>query len=80
MLLRDETGQTILEYIAVAIFVVVAVILGLRLVRAIVNRVITNDGVALYGKVAGPDSSSIPVPGTPGVSPMGAHPGVPGPP
>lgn len=77
-LLRDENGQTVLEYVAVAVFVIIAVVLGLRLVKAIVSRVIMNEGVALYGKVAGPDSSSIPAAGAPGVPPMGAHPGVSG--
>lgn len=37
-LLKDESGQTMLEYIVVVVFVVIAAIIGFRLVRGIVGR------------------------------------------
>ncbi len=38
MLFSDEAGQTMLEYVVVAMFVVVSSIFGFRLVKGIVDR------------------------------------------
>jgi Flp pilus assembly pilin Flp len=37
-LLKDESGQTMLEYIVIVVFVVIAAIIGFRLVKGIVKR------------------------------------------
>ena len=37
-LLKDESGQTMLEYIVIVVFVVIAAIIGFRLVKGIVQR------------------------------------------
>jgi len=37
-LLRDEDGQTMLEYVVIVVFVVIAAIIGFRLVKGIVAR------------------------------------------
>jgi Flp pilus assembly pilin Flp len=37
-LLRDESGQTMLEYIVIVVFVVIAAIIGFRLVKGVVGR------------------------------------------
>jgi Flp pilus assembly pilin Flp len=37
-LLLDESGQTMLEYIVIVVFVVIAAIVGFRLVKGIVQR------------------------------------------
>ena len=37
-LLKDESGQTMLEYIVIVVFVVIAAIIGFRLVKGIVGR------------------------------------------
>ena len=37
-LLRDESGQTMLEYIVIVVFVVIAAMLAFKLISAIVNR------------------------------------------
>jgi len=37
-LLKDESGQTMLEYIVIVVFVVIAAIIGFRLVKGIVHR------------------------------------------
>jgi Flp pilus assembly pilin Flp len=37
-LLKDETGQTMLEYIVIVVFVVIMAIVGFRLVKGIVSR------------------------------------------
>jgi Flp pilus assembly pilin Flp len=37
-LLRDEGGQTMLEYVVIVVFVVVAAIIGFRVVKGTVNR------------------------------------------
>jgi Flp pilus assembly pilin Flp len=37
-LLLDESGQTMLEYIVIVVFVVIAAIIGFRLVKGIVHR------------------------------------------
>lgn len=37
-LLRDDNGQTMLEYIVIVVFVVIAAIIGFRLVSGIVQR------------------------------------------
>jgi Flp pilus assembly pilin Flp len=36
--LLDENGQTMLEYIVIVVFVVIAAIVAFKLVRGIVNR------------------------------------------
>jgi len=36
-LLKDESGQTMLEYIVIVVFVVIAAIIGFRLVKGIVQ-------------------------------------------
>jgi len=36
--LLDESGQTMLEYIVIVVFVVIAAIVGFRLVKGIVSR------------------------------------------
>ena len=40
-LLKDESGQTMLEYIVIVVFVVIMAIVGFRLVKGIVSRSIT---------------------------------------
>lgn len=37
-LLKDESGQTMLEYIVIVVFVVIAAIIAFRLVKSIVNK------------------------------------------
>jgi Flp pilus assembly pilin Flp len=37
-ILLDESGQTMLEYIVIVVFVVIAAIVGFRLVKGIVSR------------------------------------------
>jgi len=37
-LLKDESGQTMLEYVVIVVFVVIAAIIGFRLVKGIVAR------------------------------------------
>jgi Flp pilus assembly pilin Flp len=37
-IMRDESGQTMLEYIVIVVFVVIAAIVGFRLVKGIVSR------------------------------------------
>jgi len=37
-ILSDESGQTMLEYIVIVVFVVIAAIVGFRLVKGIVTR------------------------------------------
>ena len=37
-LLRDESGQTMLEYVVIVVFVVIAAIIGFRLIKGIVSR------------------------------------------
>jgi len=37
-LLKDESGQTMLEYIVIVVFVVIMAIVGFRLVKGIVSR------------------------------------------
>ena len=37
-LLKDESGQTMLEYIVIVVFVVIAAIIAFRLVKDIVRR------------------------------------------
>lgn len=37
-ILRDESGQTMLEYIVIVVFVVIAAIIGFRIVSGIVHR------------------------------------------
>jgi Flp pilus assembly pilin Flp len=37
-LLKDESGQTMLEYIVIVVFVVIMAIVGFRLVKGIVRR------------------------------------------
>ncbi len=37
-LMKDESGQTMLEYIVIVVFVVIAAIIGFRLVKGIVAR------------------------------------------
>jgi Flp pilus assembly pilin Flp len=37
-ILLDESGQTMLEYIVIVVFVVIAAIIGFRLVSGIVHR------------------------------------------
>jgi Flp pilus assembly pilin Flp len=37
-LLKDESGQTMLEYIVIVVFVVIMAIVGFRLVKGIVHR------------------------------------------
>jgi len=37
-ILSDESGQTMLEYIVIVVFVVIAAIVGFRLVKGIVSR------------------------------------------
>jgi Flp pilus assembly pilin Flp len=37
-LLKDESGQTMLEYIVIVVFVVIMAIVGFRLVKGIVTR------------------------------------------
>jgi Flp pilus assembly pilin Flp len=37
-LLRDEGGQTMLEYIVIVVFVVIAAMVAFRIVAGIVNR------------------------------------------
>jgi Flp pilus assembly pilin Flp len=37
-MLLDESGQTMLEYIVIVVFVVIAAIIGFRLVQGIVQR------------------------------------------
>ncbi|MEO0078094.1 MAG: hypothetical protein ABIK86_03735 [candidate division WOR-3 bacterium] len=37
-LLSDESGQTMLEYIVIVVFVVIAAIIGFRLVKGTVQR------------------------------------------
>ena len=37
-LLKDESGQTMLEYVVIVVFVVIAAIIGFRLIKGIVSR------------------------------------------
>ena len=37
-ILLDESGQTMLEYIVIVVFVVIAAIIGFRIVQGIVSR------------------------------------------
>ena len=37
-LLKDESGQTMLEYVVIVVFVVIAAIIGFRLIKGIVTR------------------------------------------
>jgi Flp pilus assembly pilin Flp len=37
-IMRDESGQTMLEYIVIVVFVVIAAIIGFRLIKGIVGR------------------------------------------
>jgi Flp pilus assembly pilin Flp len=37
-ILLDENGQTMLEYIVIVVFVVIAAIVGFRIVKGIVSR------------------------------------------
>jgi Flp pilus assembly pilin Flp len=37
-LLKDESGQTMLEYIVIVVFVVIAAIIAFRLVKSIVQK------------------------------------------
>lgn len=37
-LLKDESGQTMLEYIVIVVFVVIAAIIAFRLVKGTVHR------------------------------------------
>jgi len=37
-LIKDESGQTMLEYIVIVVFVVIAAIIAFRLVKNIVQR------------------------------------------
>ena len=37
-LLKDESGQTMLEYIVIVVFVVIMAIVGFRLVKGTVHR------------------------------------------
>lgn len=37
-LLSDESGQTMLEYVVIVVFVVIAAIIGFRLVKGTVQR------------------------------------------
>jgi Flp pilus assembly pilin Flp len=36
--MRDESGQTMLEYIVIVVFVVIAAIVGFRVIKGIVSR------------------------------------------
>jgi Flp pilus assembly pilin Flp len=37
-ILRDENGQTMLEYIVIVVFVVIAAIIGFKVIKGIVTR------------------------------------------
>jgi len=37
-LLKDESGQTMLEYVVIVVFVVIAAIVGFRLIKGIITR------------------------------------------
>ncbi|MCX6844651.1 MAG: hypothetical protein NTX53_20500 [candidate division WOR-3 bacterium] len=46
-LLLDESGQTMLEYIVIVVFVVIAAIIGFRLVKGIVQRSVKKASVSI---------------------------------
>ena len=37
-LIKDESGQTMHEYVVIVVFVVIAAIIGFRLIKGIVSR------------------------------------------
>jgi Flp pilus assembly pilin Flp len=46
-LLLDESGQTMLEYIVIVVFVVIAAIIGFRLVKGIVYRSVSKASASI---------------------------------
>jgi len=46
-LLRDESGQTMLEYIVIVVFVVIAAIIAFRLVKGTVVRSIQKTSLSI---------------------------------
>jgi Flp pilus assembly pilin Flp len=46
-LLSDESGQTMLEYIVIVVFVVIAAIIGFRLVKGIVYRSVSKASASI---------------------------------
>jgi len=48
-LLKDESGQTMLEYTVIVVFVVVAAIIGFRVVKGTVNRSIKTASYSIEG-------------------------------
>ena len=48
-LLKDESGQTMLEHVVIVVFVVVVAIVGFRLVKGTVGRSINKASHAIEG-------------------------------
>ena len=57
-LLKDESGQTMLEHTVIVVFVVVVAIVGFRLVKGTVGRSIKKASYAIEGK-AGPGVKNV---------------------
>ena len=46
-LLKDESGQTMLEYVVIVVFVVIAAIIGFRLIKGVVRRSIVKASASI---------------------------------